>query len=313
MIRVLRKPGKSGNTIATVLITKKYYNFWKKYVSKNWKMYCDKNDLGLIVLDNFIDNSQAKKKANWHKLLIGKELLKSNISKKIKNVCYLDGDILINVFGSPNIFKEHLINKISVVNQYKDLPYDYFTTQKKISFFRHNYYSKKYPLDSSIFMKPSQIFKFHGFKQFNNYFCSGLFIFNLRLFSKFLENIYFKYSKKFKTLTSGDEPVINYEFQNKAKLKWLDYRYQAIWVYEMANKYPFLYYSKFKNKKIQSACVTSSLMSNHFLHFAGSWHESKMIESIKNYLINNDKRIIRKFYKYNQIRPSANPKGLIKP
>ena len=72
MIRVLRKPGKSGNTINTVLITKKYYNFWKKYVSKNWKMYCDKNDLGLIVLDNFIDNSQTKKKANWHKLLIGK-------------------------------------------------------------------------------------------------------------------------------------------------------------------------------------------------------------------------------------------------
>ena len=62
MIRVLRKPGKSGNTITTVLITKKYYNFWKKYVSKNWKMYCDKNDLGLIVLDNFIDNSQEKKK-----------------------------------------------------------------------------------------------------------------------------------------------------------------------------------------------------------------------------------------------------------
>ena len=28
---------------------------------------------------------------------------------------------------------------------------------------------------------------------------------------------YFKYTKKFKTLTSGDEPVINYEFQKNTK------------------------------------------------------------------------------------------------
>jgi hypothetical protein len=313
MIKIIKQPGKSGNTIVSVLITKKYYNFWKKYVSKNWKIYCDRHDLGLIVIDQFIDNSQTKKKANWHKLLIGKELLKSDISKKIKNVCYLDGDILINAFGAPNIFKEHSKSKISVVNQYEDLPYDYFETQKKISFFRHNYYSKKYPLDSSIFMKPSEVFKFHGFKRLNNYFCSGLFVFNLRLFSKFLENIYFKYTKKFKTLTSGDEPVINYEFQKNTKLKWLNYKYQAIWVYEMANKYPFLYYSKFKNKKIQSECVTSSLMANHFLHFAGSWHESEMIKSTKNYVINNNKKVIKEFYKYNLIRPTASPKGLIKP
>ena len=83
---------------------------------------------------------------------------------------------------------------------------------------RHNFYSKKYPLDSSIFMKPSQTFKYHGFKEFDNYFCSGLFIFNIKLFSNFLEKIYYKYSKNFNTLTSGDEPVINYELK-KCKIE----------------------------------------------------------------------------------------------
>lgn len=312
MIKVLKKPGKKGDAIVTVLITKKYFNFWKKYVYHNWKIYCDRHNLGLIIIDNFIDNAEGKKKANWHKLLIGKEIINSKISKKIKNVCYLDADILINAYGAPNIFQEHSTNKISVINQYKHLPYDYFQTQKKISFYRHYFYSKKYPLDSSIFMRPSQMFKFHGFEEYDNYFCSGLFIFNINLFSKFLEKIYFKYSKNFKTLTTGDEPVINYEFQKKAKLKWLDYKYQAIWVYEMANKYPFLYDKNFKNEKIQSACVTSSLMSNYFLHFAGSWYESEMINSSKNYHISN-KTMIKKFYKYNKIRPKARPKGLIRP
>ena len=62
MIRILKKPGRSGNTIVTILITKKYYNFWKKYVYKNWKIYCEKFDIGLIVIDNFIDTSHSKKK-----------------------------------------------------------------------------------------------------------------------------------------------------------------------------------------------------------------------------------------------------------
>ena len=62
MIKIIKQPGKSGNTIVSVLITKKYYNFWKKYVSKNWKIYCDRHDLGLIVIDQFIDNSLDTKK-----------------------------------------------------------------------------------------------------------------------------------------------------------------------------------------------------------------------------------------------------------
>ena len=70
----------------------------------------------------------------------------------------------------------------------------------------------------------------------------------------FLKKIYYKYSKNFNTLTSGDEPVINYEFQKNVKLKWLDYKYQAIWVYEMANKYPF-YIIKNLERKIYNLLV----------------------------------------------------------
>jgi len=313
MIRVLKKPGKSGNIIATIAISKKYYDFWKKYVYSNWKIYCDKFNLGLIVIDDFLDKSKSKKKANWHKLLIGKALLNSNISKKISNICYLDSDILINAYGAPNIFEEHFTSKISVVPLFKNLPYDLLSTQKKISFYRHYFYSKRYPLDSSIFMKPSQIFEFHKFRKFNNFFCAGLFIFNLKLFSNFMEKIYFKYRKNVKSLTGGDQPAVNYEFQKLGKINWIDYKFQAIWLYEMANKYPFLYYKKFRKKTLQSACVSASLMSNYFLHFAGSWAESKMIRSLKNYSIDNKSNIIKKFFRYNLVSPRAKPKGLIKP
>ena len=165
-------------------------------------------------------------------------------------------------------------------------------------------------------MTPKQIAKYHGFKDIKNitnYFCSGLFIFNHKKFSKFLTNIYNKYDRKFISLTGGDEPIINYEFQKTKFLNWIDYKYQAIWVYEMANRFPFLYDFGKKNKKLQSECITASLMSNYFLHFCGSWHESSMIDLKNNYIFNGKKKFIKDFYKYNKITPKAQPKGLIKP
>ncbi len=315
-MKIIKKPGKSKNVIVGVAISKKYYQNWEKYIYKNWKIYCDRFDLGLIIFDDFLDKSKNKKKANWHKLLVGKKINESKLSKDIKNICYLDVDILINSFGAPNIFDVHKNNKITVVHQYKNMPYDYMETGKRMSMFRHLFYSKKYPLDSSIFMTPKQVAKFHNFrnaKKMQNYFCSGLFIFNHKIYSKFLEKIYEKYDKKFISLTGGDEPIMNYEFQKTRYLNWIDYKYQAIWVYEMANKFPFLYDYGKKNKKLQSECVTSSLMSNYFLHFCGSWHESYMINLKNNYLFNRNRNLIKNFYKYKKVIPKAQARGLIKP
>jgi hypothetical protein len=313
MIEVIIKPKVKKNIISTVLISKKFYNRWKKYIFKNWKVYCNNHGLGLIIIKDFIDKTETKKKANWQKLLIGKKLKEYNFRFKIENICYLDSDIIINCYGAPNIFNYHKKNRISVVNQYKQLPYNYFETQKRISLLRNLFYSKKYPLDSSIFMTPQQIFKYHGFKKFDNYFCSGLFIFNLKKHSSFLEEIYFKYKKETTTLTGGDEPVINYEFQKLGNLNWLDYKYQAIWLFEMANKYPFLYKFGKNNHKLQSECVSSSLFSNYFLHFAGSWYESDMIYLKNNYTLNKSRNFIKNFYDYLNEKPKADPVGIIRP
>ena len=65
-----------------------------------------------------------------------------------------------------------------------------------------------------------------------------------------------------------------------------------------------------KNKKLQSECVTSSLMSNYFLHFCGSWHESYMINLKNNYLFNRNRNLIKNFYKYKKVIPKAQARAL---
>ena len=85
---------------------------------------------------------------------------------------------------------------------------------------------------------------------------------------------------------------------------------QDSWSRSQVNNYPFLYEYKNKNNKIIKKCVQNSLFNNYFLHFAGSWYESKMIKNIFN---NNDILLLKNYFNYENIKPKAIPKGIIKP
>ena len=100
-------------------------------------------------------------------MLLADSLITFN--EKVTDIFYLDKDILINP-NSPNIFDFHKRNQISVVSETYNLPFDLYRTKKKVSFFRNKYYSKKYPLDSSLFMSVKEKYRFHKFKPQNDYF-----------------------------------------------------------------------------------------------------------------------------------------------
>lgn len=260
------------NCISSIAMGKKYYLDWQKYAKPYWVDYCKKNKLNLIIFDQLIVKPGDKyfKKINWQKLLIGEEIRKK--FKNIKNICYLDSDILINS-SAPNIFKNFNKNKISVVSKRFRLPYDYETTMKKIAFFRKKYVNKNYSLNSSINISLKKLYKMHNFTVQKDEFCSGVYVFNINKYSKFMENIFFKYDRDVKSITNnGDQTHINYEFQKNAKVNFVNYKYQTIWLYELINYYPFLLTSK--NKKLISECVRASLFNCYFLHFAGTGSES---------------------------------------
>ena len=113
-----------------------------------------------------------------------------------------------------------------------------------------------------------------------------------------MKNIFYKYDRNVKSITNnGDQTHLNYEFQHNANVKFIDYKYQTIWLYELINYYPFLLYSK--NKKLMADCIRSSLFNCHFLHFAGTGSESKAWKnkflSAKSYL---SKKFLNDYRKY---------------
>ena len=304
---------KKGNYLVTIAIGKKYYNEWKTYSSQNWLKYCKLNSLGLIIFDNHLieESNPFWKKPTWQKFLIGDFIKKNLTSIKANNICYLDTDIMINPY-SPNIFDFHNNKKISVVSLRNNLPYSFMETRKKIAFLRHSYYTKKYPLDSSLFISLKDLYKFHKMKVQKDEACAGLFVFNVMNHADKFKSWFFLYKKNVKSITNnGDQTHFNFHIQNENLEHWINYKFQASWCYEMALNYPYLYQKNLCTKKNIKNAIEASLFTNFFLHFAGNWPESKMLKT-KNILTKKETLKKYKFFsEYSKKKLTGKPMGQI--
>ena len=312
-MKIILPPCDSQCIIATIAIGKSYFEDWEKFSKPLWERYCKRHQLGLIVFDQDLIERRNPlwKKPTWQKMLIG-NALKANLPS-IKNVCYLDTDILINP-SAPNVFDSYDQNTIGVVSLRKNLPYPYENTIRRLAFLRNRFYDTDYPLDSALFISVEDLYKFHGVSVQEDEFCTGFFIFNVGSHSEKLNSFFLKYDKNTDSVTGGgDQTHFNYEIQKNFKVSWLDYRFQSIWVLEMAWKYPFLYDYGCNNSKLVKECIEASLFTNYFLHFAGTWYESDMwkiggiLESNK--ILNQ----FSEFSNYLKMPVTGNPKGQIKP
>ena len=301
---------KNQNYFCTVVIGKKYYNNFIKYTYPLFKLYCKKNDIGIfLITDHLISKKNPYwKNPNWQKLLAPKILL--NKYKKIKNLCMIDSDILIN-YEAPNIFRSHKKNNVSVISLRNNMPYEWENSTKLIAFLRNRFYSKRYPLDSAINISIKNLYKFHNLKPQKDEFCAGVYVISRNSFNR-LYDFFFKYKKNVKTITGGGEQThFNYFVQKNFRINILNYKFQTQWVFEMANYYPFLYTKPLsKNKKLITTCIENSLRNNYFLHFAGSWHESYMWKKNITTYLGND--FFKKFYKYKNTKLTGKPLGIIK-
>lgn len=312
-MNVLVEPGSSGNVIATIAIGGDYYAFWEKYALPSWRIYCERNEIGLIVFTNDLISKDSKlwKKRQWQKLLIGDELQKS--MPDIKNVCYLDTDILIN-YSAPNVFNNYDEKTIGLVSQKRWLPYPLEDVLRRIAFFRHNFYSSDYPLDSALFMSTKKIYEYHNVTPQEDYACTGFYVFNVSEHASLMKSWFEKYDRSVTSMTNGGEEAhTNYELQNWGKISWMDYKWQVLWVYEMPWKYPFLYDYGRNDKVLIKKCIEASLHTSYFLHFAGSWYESAMWKVDDILIDDGQMTLIDEFSAYMRTKVTGEPKGIIKP
>jgi len=311
-MKIISNLANYNNAIVTIAIGKKYYDSWEHYALPLWKQYCEKYNLSLFVIDQELISKEDEKwkKPTWQKGLMGNAIRRE--FPHVNNICYLDSDILIN-YTAPNIFDFHEESKVSLVSKRNNLPYNYESVLRRIAFLRHNYINNKYPLDSALFMPLDKVYRYHGLSTQNDEACMGLIMFNIEEYSDLFEEWFMKYPKDVNSITGGgDQTHYNYEILNHGKVNWLDYRFQALWVYEMAWKYSFLFDYGSNNNELIKECIEASLFTNYFLHFAGSWNETNMwmIDGILQGQHQQSK--FERFNEYMETSVTGNPVGQIK-
>ena len=123
-----------------------------------------------------------------------------------------------------------------------------------------------------------------------------------------MKSWFYLYDKNVKSITSGGiQTHFSYHVLNCRKFQWLDYKFQAHWIYELANNYPFLY--KANDKDLMKECLMACLMNNYFVHCAGSWHEGKMWKNVL--FTKKNKFFFENLNKFFKKKVTGKPKGFI--
>ena len=313
-MRVLISPGESGRVLATIAVGGDFLRLWEVNAKNSWEEYCHRHALGLVLFDEELvpRGTESWKKVHWQKMLMGDWFLRYEPS--ITDVCYLDTDILINPH-SPNIFQSYDPECIGLTSLRKKLPYPYDLVLRRLAFLRHTHYDEKYPLDSALFMSLEQLYSYHQLPVQSDEACTGLIMFNVKKYAHQMRNWFYKYDSAISSITNGGEQThLNYEIQSQGRVSWLDYRFQAIWPFEMAWKYPFLYELKNRNDvPLVRSCIEACLYQNYFVHFAGSWHESEMWKVGGFFGEESSLEARERYQSYLGVSVSGNSVGMIRP
>jgi hypothetical protein len=275
-MKIIIKPKKK--LIACIAIGSKYRSLWENNILPTWKLYCKKNKIGLVLFKNDLIEKKSLfwKKATWQRLLVGDAVRKE--LPKVEELCVMDIDIIINPY-SPDIFKSIKKNKINLTSLRKNLPFNYKDTIRKIAFFRKELVNKKYPLDSLLNSDLKTLYKSEKLKPQKDEMCVGVMVFNVKKFSKILYNWFFDYKKNIDTTTRGGcQTILNYLILKNKYENLLDYKFQTIWLFEVASRFPYLL-KYIKNKELMANLTMSILLDSYFLHFAGGGKESSIWES----------------------------------
>ena len=305
--------GTSNAAIVSIAIGNDYLEKWEKFIFPTWALYAQRHDYSIIVYTEDLLPLEDKhyKKATWQKMLLP-EVMNSEYSN-ITKVAYIDSDILINPYA-PDIFKESDLNKINSTSLRCNLPYDINIVLRKLALLRKTYIMNDYPLDSSLFITLESLYRYHNLTPQNDEFCAGVLVFSPSKVMKLMSSWFKMYDSSINSVTNGgDQTHMNYHVQESGLYNRIDYKWQAIWSYEVANFYPFLFEDGFNDIKLFQKCIKASLFNNYFLHFAGNWPESTKWMDIDFNLSKNELEFYSNLKNYQELSLKGQPKGKISP
>ena len=318
MIEILVEPkpesaGGARNWLSNVAIGEAHLAEWERYAKDSLVAYAERYGLGLAVFTDHLDPIETDRPhPAWEKLLVGRAFEK--VDPEAHGVLFLDTDVVANPLTGRNVFEAWDPEKVGMVSQRSQMPYEYFDTAKRICFLRNRFITSEYPLNSSFLFDLEQVYGFEGFPEQAEECCTGFFVLSPARHGELLADVYDRYREDQVETLALEQTHLNYCVQKNGLLQAMDYEFQVIWVYEMAQKFPFLYRPQFReNDSLVLECVGASLLSSTFLHFAGRWNESGTMKYGPQFLSSGWEKSLPDLAEYLQAEVRGVARGMINP
>jgi hypothetical protein len=304
----------TSNALVTTAIGGDYAEDFIRFSLPSWQLYAKRHNLGIILLSDgsFSASTMGGLNGAWLKMLAPSLVLAQ--FPQVTRVAVVDTDIVINP-SSPDVFLSTPRGSVGVV---RDLPRqsgEGLMRTKRVAFLRNRYYDQTYPLDSILFAHPEDLYAFEGFPSLPDAFCTGLIVLDLEFATRF--EGWFLEAKEIGAKETGawEQTFLNFKILSELPSYWLDGKFQAIWNFEMATNHPSLYQSgDLADSEIAEHCVADTLNRVYFLHFAGSWPESRAWRNNPSAIFEKMGRLHQsEFLDYLESVPTGAPVGKLLP
>ena len=271
--------GKDSKALCLTVIGNDFKGYFERVSLPHFKLYCEKYGLGLLILTDYIDKkkqhiSPYREIPNTQRLLIPQIIL-SEFSQ-YNFICDIDVDCIPGPMAR-NIFSIADEGNLREDTIYvaKPVPDGYTRSNlgKRLSMLRKTFHDNTFPLDSGIIGDDGFWRKTYSLNFSGPVATMGLSMGSTQLMFRYFKRVY-------QTIEIENHGYLDFLMnqicREEAKVSWLPYEFRAIWNYEMALYYPFLFSSELEH--LAYDCVMATLLRVDILHFAGNWPENNVFK-----------------------------------
>lgn len=269
----------NSQAIVTMAVGQKYYDEWKHYCEKNWRIYAELHGYDIILIDKPLDESDRAKKRHmsWQKCLV----LSQDFAKKYERIVWLDADMLINTKAAPSVTAGVPIDKVGVVEIWSE-PYPEWYQECL-----RRMYEFWGPM-AIVNYAPREYYSTYGFpRTFDKVPGNAVMVMSPVYHRELLERNYYDYEDRGGVWNAEMRPF-SYEVMNLDCAQWLDYRFCYQWFEVRFMYYPFLINPAKSRSFLQRAarklsrlagvslderlnklCINAAFQNSFFLHCGG--------------------------------------------
>ena len=266
--------------LLTTAIGGDYLRGWEDGPAASWNDYAERHDLGIAVaVDTLARWGEPELNGSWQKLLAPREL--SELLGHDVRCVLLDTDVFIGP-AARSVFAEVPVGCIGVVSEQHGLPMPVRELQNRVAWLRRTFGDGSFPLSSSLNAVPRDLARWAGLEPVSDdAFCAGVIVLDTVAHAAAFADMYVNapMTDQYRAVDWGEQTWVNNCVLRRDDVHWLPYEWQALWIWEMAAHYPFLYWSGVPSEVVEW-CLASALMRNSFLHLAGRW-EGGVLEGLR--------------------------------